>query len=189
MAIFFRGAGVGTYWHQRDPRINGFTAQAPQLDASPERLMGHIVYGTVNSPFVSLTRSFAVARSYALFGETPATAENPGVVWEIEIPDPPPPQLELVDPVCAVARHLPPPLAQFSYQHDGPPTVLLGLVDAKQKHLLFEPCHAVPAGNNQQRPPTLTVHLNALVYALRDAEILATGCIPAACVRFRHLVY
>lgn len=27
MPFFYRGAGVGTYWHQRDARLDGFVAR------------------------------------------------------------------------------------------------------------------------------------------------------------------
>jgi hypothetical protein len=51
MPIFYRGAGVGTHWHINDARLTGFTPQAPGIVLSIDRLMQHIVSGTVSSPY------------------------------------------------------------------------------------------------------------------------------------------
>jgi hypothetical protein len=66
MPLYYRGAGVGTYWHERDARIEGFSPWRPSGDTSTNYLIQHIVRGTVVSPFVSLTRSYGVAHSYAV---------------------------------------------------------------------------------------------------------------------------
>jgi hypothetical protein len=100
VAIFYRGAAIGTYWHANDAQLDGFSAQRPSQPPSLDRLMNHIVYGTVTSPYVSLTRSYGIALNYALdFSRTPASASNPAFVYEIEIADPMPPGLSLLDPL------------------------------------------------------------------------------------------
>ena len=46
-----------------------------------------------------------------------------------------------------------------------------------------------PASEGTPRPPNLTIELETLVRALRDAEILAHGIIPATCVKNSFEVY
>lgn len=189
MALFYRGAGRGTYWHVNDPRLSGFTPRSPGMLATPDRLMNHIVNGTVTSPYVSLTRSYGIALGYALLGKTKPTKSNAALVWEVELREPLPANVQLIDPVREIATGLPPPVQSLTYQHDGPQTVLLGLIDPNQQHLLLQPRPAPPGGASSSRAPHLSSELETLVRALRDAEILALGTIPAACVRARYEVY
>lgn len=89
--------------------------------------MEHVARATVRSPYVSLTRSCGVARHYALyFGRDQPTADQPAYVYEVEINNPPPAGLELLDPVKEVAREAQSPLDLLSYHHDGSPEFLLG---------------------------------------------------------------
>ena len=100
MPIFYRGAGINTYWYLNDPIVRGFTARAPGITASPFQQMHHIARSTVNSPFISLTRSYAVAWDYAILSsEREPTSNDPAYVYEIEIEDPLPLGLQLLDPV------------------------------------------------------------------------------------------
>ena len=46
-----------------------------------------------------------------------------------------------------------------------------------------------PASEGTPRSPNLTIELETLVRALRDAEILAHGNIPVTCVKNRFEVY
>ncbi|SUS07829.1 hypothetical protein DF3PA_160005 [Candidatus Defluviicoccus seviourii] len=70
MPFFYRGAGVGTCWHQRDARRDGFVARRPGQTASKDQLIKHIARGTVDTPYVSLTRSYGIALTYAIqFGQ------------------------------------------------------------------------------------------------------------------------
>jgi hypothetical protein len=192
MPLFYRGAGVGTFWHLNDARVNGFTAQAPEVVPSIDRLMQHVARGTINSPYISLTRSFGVAWNYAVFygrSATLATHNSPGYVYEIEINDPLPSGLQLLDPLKDVAAAAPAPLAPISYQHDGLPEFLLGVVEPnKYGHFLSMPSLQPPPGGGTLRPPNLTIQLETLVRVLRDAEILAVGNIPATLIRSRFEV-
>lgn len=189
MPLFYRGAGVGTFWHLNDARVSGFSAQAPGIVSSVDRLMQHVVRGTVSSPYISLTRSYGVAWSYAVLGgrnQTIATQHSPGYVYEIEINDPLPPGFQLLDPVKEVAASAPPPLATISYQHDGLPEFLLGVMEPNTYgHFLIMPCLQPPPGGGTPRSPNLTIQLETMVRVLRDAEILAVGNIPAALIRNR----
>ena len=86
MATFYKGAGVGTHWHSNDSRRIGLTARSPEATPTTEALIDHIATGTVNSPFISLTRSYAVAWQYAMEGVVDIPKrENPAYVYEIEI--------------------------------------------------------------------------------------------------------
>jgi hypothetical protein len=55
---------------------------------------------------------------------TPAT---PAFVYEIDIPDPVPAGLTLIDPVKEIAATLPSPVTSTSYFHDGDKNFILGV--------------------------------------------------------------
>ena len=189
--IFWRGAGVETYWHQHDARLTGFAPQAPGMAPGVDSLMQHVARATVNSPFISLTRSYGVARDYALHGgRAQPTEDMPGYVYEIEINIPPPGGLQLLDPVKEVAADAPPPLNPVSYQHDGDQDFLLGLVSLLQMGQSLRTVYPQPPpAGGTARTPNLTIQLETLVRALRDAEVLAAGNIPSTCVRSRTPVW
>ena len=182
MPLFFRGAGVGTHWHpaNNDARLLGFTPQFPGMMRTHNRLMQHIALTTTSSPYISLTRSWGVAMSYALNGRAQATQANPAYIYEIELDEPLPTGLVLLDPVREVANNVPPPTG-MPYQHNGSPDFLLGIVDPiGQQQFLGQispqPVGAVP------HPANMSLELITIVRALRDAEILAVGSIPSNCV-------
>ena len=192
MAIFYRGSGIGTYWHLNDPTERGFTARAPEMTSTITRLMLHIARSTVNSPFISITHSYAVAWRYAMSSSTRVpTASEPAYVHEIEIQEQLPPDLKLLDPVKEVAQTLPSPTSPGPpYQHDGLPDFLIGIVDPRNMgHFLEQHSVQPPSSEGTPRPPNLTIELETLVRALRDAEILAHGNIPATSVKNRFEVY
>ena len=88
MATFYKGAAIGTHWHTRDSRRVGFTAISPATNPGTEVLIDHIATSTANSPYISLTRSYAVAWHYAVFNSRrePGPGE-PAYIYEIEIDD------------------------------------------------------------------------------------------------------
>lgn len=188
MPILYRGAGVGTYWHTQDARVEGFLPQWAAADPSTSRIIHHIARGTVNSPYVSLTRSFGVACAYAVAGKRRATAKSPAYVYEIELFAGTGPAL--IDPVAVVGAGLLEPGAESTYHHDGPPEFLLGIVAPKRfRDVLRAPFPQPPPGGGTRRPPKLSIELETLVRVLRDAEVLAQGPIPASCVKARYPVY
>lgn len=192
MPIFYRGAGINTYWYFNDPIEHGFTARAPEMTATITRLMLHIAQSTVNSPFISITRSYGVAWDYAMLSsERMPTPSDPAYVHEIEIQEPLPPGLQLLDPVKEVAQILPSPTSLGPpYQHDGLPDFLLGVVNPREmERFLVQRSPQPPSSEGTPRPPTLTIELETLVRALRDAEILVRSIIPATCVKNRFEVY
>lgn len=192
MAIFYRGAGINTYWYLNDPIAQGFVARTPKMTPTTTRQMLHIARSTVNSPFISLTRSYGVAWHYAMLSsDRVPTLRDPAYVHEIEIQEPLPPGLHLLDPVKEVAQRLPSPINLGPpYQHDGLPDFLLGVVDpGRMENFLTQYAKQPPSSEGTPRPPNLTIELETLVRALRDAEILAHGIIPATCVKNSFDVY
>ena len=191
MAFFYRGAGIGTYWHDYDAREKGFQPQDPGADSTVSRIMQHIARGTTNSPYVSLTRSYGVALGYATFGrtKTPPSAERPVFVYEIEI-DESHKDIVLVDPLVEITKTFPHPAAALSYQHDGSPSFLLSVIDPQNYAAEGkQPCPRPPGDGSTERSPTLTTELEAILRALRDAEILVHGGIPRSRITKRIEVY
>lgn len=191
MPIFYRGAGINTYWYLNNPAESGFTARTPESTLTAARMMHHISRGTANTPFISLTRSYGVARDYAVSNSTVIpTLNNPAYVYEIEVPDPLPNEITILDPVKEIAKILLPPAMGPPYQHDGSQEFLLGVVDPRNMgHFLVQQAMQPPSNGGTPRPPNLTLELETLVRALRDAELLAYGSIPANCVQNRFDVY
>jgi hypothetical protein len=174
-------------------RATGFVAHRPNLPTSPSYVVAHIALGSKHSPFISLTRSYAVAYDYALHGgglTVIATATNPGYVYEVRIDPPLPRGLRLIDPIKAVSSRLPSPMSMVGYQHSGPQRFLIGVVSPrKHRRFLTTPCVAPPYGAASVAVPSAaTDALNTLVWALRDAEILAVGTIPNGHVTNRFSV-
>lgn len=166
MARYYKGTGVGTHWQapNNDARHLGFTAQSP---GSPnlDSLRDHIAIGTTLSPYISLTASFAVARDYAVRGPVSPTTNQPAYVYVIDIPDTLPGDVSLVDPVQEIVHSSPPLPGPRPYHHLGPPITTIGSA------------------------PYLPLLLKALLYAERDAEVLAVHNIPATYVSGRYYVY
>ena len=189
MPIFFRGAGVGTYWHNNDARVLGFTPKSPGVSPGASRMMQHVARGSHTSPYLSFSRSFGIAWAYGVVGTSIATQQNPGYVYELDIPDPLPPGVTLLDPLQEVAKTLGNPPGG-SYQHDGQQDFLLGVVDPlNHAARLTAAIRQPPGSSGTPRGATLTLELETLVRTLRDAEVLALGNIPAAWVVYRHDVW
>ena len=83
MAILYKGAGVGTYWHTNDACATGFTPMKASAPFGVDRLMRHVARGDFNSPYVSLALSYGVAFSYALLGKARPTTKVPAYVYEM----------------------------------------------------------------------------------------------------------
>lgn len=187
MTLFYRGAGVGTYWNENDARVTGFIAKEPGVESSLDRVMQHIVQGPNVSPYISLTRSYGVALDYALFGQAETTQTRPGYVYEIELSGALPRGLVIVDPIREIALSASSNALELPYHHDGDVDFLLGVINPNEmaEHLRREAPQA-PPGHGTRRPPNLNRQLETMVRALRDAEVLALGAIPASCVRARY---
>ena len=191
MAVFYRGAGVGTHWHLNDAKILGFVPQSPGMARSVATMMSHIKDGTTNSPFISLTRSYSVALSYAVYAglETP-TPERPAYVYAVEIPKKHPKGLTILDPAREILSAVADPFGEVSYQHDGFPDFLLGVIQpSTMGEHLHKPISHPPPSDALARPANLDQHLEAIIRALRDSELLVVGTIPATCVIHKYPVY
>lgn len=168
---------MGTYYYDRDARLEGLVARMPMADATDEQMIGHIARGTTNSPFVSLTRSYGVAKGYALACRKAHTLNKIGFIYVLEIDKRS--MIELLDPVKQVGRVLGNPYAEPSYHHDGAQGFLLGVADPlrhwdEKTRQIDHP----PPGEGTPRPANLHKHFETLVRSLRDAEILAVRAIP-----------
>jgi hypothetical protein len=186
---FYRGVGVGTYHHSHDLRATGIAPRHPGGQCNATTVMQHIARGTTASCCISLTKSYGVAEDYARnASRSPPTAANPAHVYDIDIPDPPPTGLLLIDPIYLVASQNQNPLASLSYHHDGNQDFLIGVINpmmaAMPAKVRFPPNMA-----GASRPPNLTIDLETMVYVLRDAEVLVVGNLPSTCVTYRHLIF
>jgi len=111
---------------------------------------------------------------------------NPAYVYEIELDNPLPQELQLIDPVREVILVAASPLAAITYQHDGPPSFLLGVIDPENmRKFLDEQAPQPPPAGGTPRRANLTIELETIVRSLRDAEILAIGNISPAFIRQR----
>jgi len=154
------------------------------------RLVQHIARGTTISPFVSLTRSYGIPCGYALSGDELPTAAQPAYVYRIEIETQDGHETKLLDPVTEIARHLQSPYEWKSYHHDGESSFLLGVVDPDRHAAELRRETRFPPGDRPTpRAPQLHAELEALVRALRDAEVLAVKGIPKPQVLQRWEVF
>jgi hypothetical protein len=199
MARFYKGVGVGTFLHSpaHDPRIHGIVPRNPGGPFNPNVVMSHVAYGTINTPLISLTRSYGVAHDYAVDGSVVVpTAANPAYVFEIDIPDDPDSPgnplggFTIFDPVWVVASHNNNALMSPSYHHDGDMGYLHGVVDPiGMAAILLQPALRPPGAAPYAIPPRLTDELLTIVSSLRDAELLVRGVIPSNLVMNRHLIH
>jgi hypothetical protein len=168
---------MGTYYHERDACREGFVARMPVAEATSDLMIAHVARGTTRSPYISLTRSFGVAKSYALVNRMPHMRQKKGLVYMIELDKRS--DVELLDPVKQMARLLGNPCDDPSYHHDGHQGFLLGVADpvrhwVERSREIAQP----PPAEGTPRPANLHPHFEAMVRSLRDSEILAVRAIP-----------
>lgn len=174
LPLLYKGAGPGTHWHVNDARASGFTSAGTSA-TNRNAVVRHIVAYSHPSPLVSLTSSFAVAREYAISGPAGvATKAAPGYVYEIDLSGAS--GIKVFDPLHMVVK------AALSHLHSGAQDLILAVA----QNLPFVPCHH---SGGKALPPTVPQELRALVYALRDAEVLVP-VVPSAYVGVkRHDVH
>ena len=172
MATFYKGAGIGTHWHTHDPRRVGFIARAPEAAPTTAALVDHVAMGTINSPYISLTRSYALAWHYAVFSSKQEPGQGkPAYIYEIEIDDSLPHGLNLSDPVKEIVHILPQPLR--------------GIMDLEYMADLLGGQTFQPTNLSTGFSPSLEQQLIAFTFAQRDAKVLVHGYIPPFCVKHR----
>lgn len=187
--LFYKGIGVGTHHYlPTDLRATGIMPRVPGV-LDELTVQQHIARGTTTSPCISLTKSYGVARDYAMnSGFAKPTSTNPALVYEFRIPDNP--GIPFVDPVDFIASRHANPLVSPSYQHDGDQN-FLGIV-AYPLLSVGAPAKAPRPpglGGLGTRPPNLSIELETIVFAIRDAEVLVHGSIPSGWITDRFDEY
>lgn len=181
VARFYKGVGVGAYLYPHDLSALGIVPRRPQSPHNSISVTQHIAYGTATSPYVSLTSSYGVAKDYAIHaGKLAPTAASPAYVYELHVPDDA--MSLLVDPIAFIASQHRNPLAYMQYHHDGDQDFLASVASPAILPLgpspAQRPSWAVQGTAVAQ--PNLT--FSAIAFALRDAEILVNGNVPASWV-------
>ena len=130
---------------------------------------------------MSLALSYGVAFSYALLGKARPTKNVVAYVYEIEVGGRVSTRASLANPVKEVAEAAPAPTAAINYQHGGDPYFILGVANPNTMWRGAQrPIKQPPGSAPTPKTPTLTIELETLTRALRDAEILAEGELPAS---------
>jgi hypothetical protein len=194
----YKGAGPGTHWFINDPRTAGGFLVAP-VSSGPSAVIRHIVNYSWPSAYTSFSASFAAACEYALNGPAgTASAVNPGYVYEIDVQLALDAGVRFVDPAQVILGANPPVgvAGLVPTHHDGGADLIRGIADPLQAAILTtsprRPTNpAVPAGPASRAggPPVVHPHLRAVIFALRDSEVLATTNVGAGCITQRYLVY
>lgn len=174
----YKGAGPGTHWHATDPRLNGFTVGAMANTAN--RVIGHITNYSFPSAYLSFSTSYAVARSYALTGPLGvASALAPGYVYEIDlsavstVPT-------LVDPIAIISAG---GSRAGAHGHNGAGALIGEIASGLATPSLAHQC------GGGMLTPAVSSELRALIFAMRDAEVLINGNVIAGAVVNRHSVF
>jgi hypothetical protein len=194
----YKGAGPGTHWFIHDPRTAGGFLVAP-VSTGPSAIVRHIVSYSRPSAYTSFSASYAAACEYALSGPAgTATAANPGYVYEIDVELALAAGVRFVDPALVILGANPPVGAagHVPTHHDGGTDLIRGVADPLQAGILIasprRPTNpALPAGPTVRTggPPVVHPELRAVIFALRDSEVLATTNVEAGCITQRYLVY
>ena len=186
MPRYYRGIAPGSVLHTVDLRT-GMSARSAAAAPSVTAIIDHVAKSATMSPYISFSRSYGIAASYAR--PSPAVAGTggpPGYVYAIDIPDKSFLRrlgIQLIDPVVEIADAVNDPVADPSYHHNGEPDFIHGVADpgGVGAVVLYRPA-LQPPGASAAGPPKLTDHFTALVRALRDAEILVLRNVPANCI-------
>jgi hypothetical protein len=81
------------------------------------------------------------------------------------------------------------PIVPLAYQHNGNQVYILSVVDpARFPSLLLGPAPLPPGSAAVPAPPYCSDDFQALVRALRDAEVIVSGNIPGSCFTLRHVI-
>lgn len=180
--MLFKGAGPGTHWHANNAQATGFTLPGA-ITPTVNVVVNHITAFSAPSAYCSFSLSFAIARGYAIFGPGGvATKAAPGLVYQIDLS-----ALSalpaLVDPVLTISRGL---NGQYAHGHNGGFLALSEIAQTALGPGGYTPTQHVGGGTC---PLIVTSELQALVRAIRDAEILVQGNVPAGAIIKVHQVY
>jgi hypothetical protein len=118
------------------------------------------------------------------------TAATPGHVYEIDTDYQILSGAKIIDPVHVIATQNGQSTTSPAYHHNGGPNYLLALIDPTSfAHLLNAPAPRPPKSAALPAAPSLTLDLLTLVRAIRDAEMLVLGNLPATFFVRRHDIY
>lgn len=188
MSVFYKGAGPGTHWWRNNAQLSGFTVAATAQ--SVHAIIRHITSYSHPSPYLSFTASYDVACDYALNGPGgAATPANPGYVYEIDVTLAPGQNLRLIDPAREIISSGPQvgTVPRIPTHHDGSQNLILGIASRSAYPGLLNMSPRRP-GTPAPRPPVIDRELEAVVFSLRDAEVIIAGNVPAACITARYPV-
>jgi hypothetical protein len=174
LPLLFKGAGPGTHWHRNDARLSGFVAAASSV-VNRNSVERHITAYSFPSPLLSLSASYAVARQYALSGPSGhASKAAPGYVYEIDPTNAP---VTIHDPIAVLVA------TDWGHIHTGDQSLLPALATGGAGLL-----PACLHNGNIMQVPSVGMPVRALVYAIRDSELLAVS-VPTVCITNRHEVF
>jgi hypothetical protein len=109
-----------------------------------------------------------------------------------------PERASFVDPALEILRGNPElgSPGRVPTHHDGAQDLIVGIADPRWAEVLVAPPRRpttplVAAGPAAARggPPVVNPELRALIFAIRDAEVLANIKLPASCITNRYPVY
>jgi hypothetical protein len=189
--FLYKGAGPGTHWWTSDAQTAGgfVVGQAPR---NVNAIIRHIVNYSWPSPYSSFSASFAAAAAYAVAGpQGKATPSQPGWVYEIDVALATELGARFVDPareILLLNPYIGAPGTIPTF-HDGGQDLILGIADpVVHRKVLVTPPRQPGLTGHVRGPGTPIVHneLRAVIFALRDAEVLATTDVPAACITARY---
>lgn len=174
----YKGAALGTHWHSNDARHSGFLASA--MPQTGNGVVRHITNYSHPSPYLSFSSSFAIARGYALVGPGGvATQAAPGYVYEIDL-QAAAVHFSILNPVSEVSSlsngHL-------AHHHEGVASLILDVAQG------VSPPSSAPRCGGKMHVPGISGELQALIFAIRDAEVLVSGNVPPTVIVRRHDVY
>jgi hypothetical protein len=189
----YKGAGPGTHWWANDAQTAGgfVVGHAPR---NVSAIIRHVVSYSWPSPYSSFSASFAAAAAYALSGPRgKATAEQPGWVYEIDVALAQQLGVHFLDPAREILAQNPAigSPGVIPTLHNGGQDLVLGVADPvlHRRVLVTPPRQPGPARHVRGAgPPIVHDELRAVIFALRDAEILATNPVPEACITARYPV-
>ncbi|MBK6854881.1 MAG: hypothetical protein IPG93_25735 [Burkholderiales bacterium] len=144
-------------------------------------MLQHIGHYSFPSAFLSFSMSFAVARAYALTGPGGlATAGAPGFVYTVDLSQIAT-AIVLTDPIQGIRSGV---SGAFAHDHNGGPA-LMG--EVARGSGAYSAAHQ--PGGGALETPAVSLALKALIYAIRDAEVLIAATVPRAAVTHRQAVY
>jgi hypothetical protein len=180
LSMLYKGAAPGTHWAAHDARAGTGLTPSGSAAATLNVMEAHIAgAASHNSPYVSYSLSYAVARFYALNGlNGPATRANPGYVYEVDLSQVSP-SIPVTDPVETVSSAN---VGQFSHQHNGAPAMITQFLT----RTALAPSMQV---SGSFATPNLPMSLECLLFSIRDAEVLIAGTVPPKAILRRIAVY